>query len=201
MTPLTKNKNSAPSLPQIECGTCQQKLPLRLSNTGEPAGVWLCANCNVPFVACCVEEALLKNAELIRLDERSFDVTGQPKISLPERKKAIQLASRPVNAAILDKRRSERVAQSLVVPGVKLGPGFVPDGEPFQIMVANLSREGIGLVHNAPIDTDHIAIEFSPASESPIQVIVKLVRRRELTPPYFELGGLFLARLGSIALD
>ncbi len=190
--------NSAINLPQIQCGSCQQKLPLRLSNNGEPAAVWLCAKCNVPFVACCVEETLLQNASRIRLGERSFDVTGKQQISLVERQRVIKLASRPVNAANLEKRRSERVAQSLVVPAVKLGPKFVPVDEPFNIMVANLSQEGVGLIHNKPIETEHLAIEFSPTSESPIQVIVRLVRQRELSPPYYELGGELLVRLGSI---
>ncbi|NOZ41326.1 MAG: hypothetical protein GXP24_14035 [Planctomycetes bacterium] len=192
-------RTSAPNVPQIECGSCQQKLPLRLTTHNEPAAVWLCAKCNVPFVACCVREALLKNAQLIRLDERFFDVSGQPDISLSARQQAIKLASRPVNASHLDKRRSERVVQSLVVPAVKLVDGFVPVEEPFQLMVANLSREGIGLIHSEPIDSDYLVIEFSPKSKSPIQVIVHLVRQRELTPPYYELGGEFMVRLGSIA--
>jgi len=198
MTTTIPTRISAPSLPQIECGSCQQKLPLRLTTSSEQAAVWLCAKCNVPFVACCVEESLLKDASKIRLGERSFDVAGQQPISLSERQRVIKLASRPVNAANLEKRRSERVSQSLVVPAVKLGPGFVPIDEPFQILVANLSREGVGLIHNDAIDTEYIALEFSPTSESPIQVIVRLVRQRELTRPYCELGGVFLVRLGSV---
>ncbi len=193
-------KSSAPGVPQIECGSCQQKLPLRLTTHNEPAAVWLCAKCNVPYVACCVQEALLKNAKLIRLDERFYDVSDQPAISLNERKQAIRIASRPVGGAHLDQRRSERVAQSLVVPAIKLGEGFVPVEEPFQLMVANLSGEGVGLVHDGPIDTDYILIELSPNSQSPIQVIVRIVRQRELTAPYYELGGEFMVRLGSIAV-
>lgn len=190
---------SAPKLPHIECGSCQQKLPLRLTVGDEPAAVWQCAKCQVPFVARCVESALAKNASLIRLGKRSFDVSGQSNISLSKRQKAIQLSSRRVNASQLEQRRSKRVDQSLVVPAVKLGPGFVPYDEPFQIMVANLSREGVGLVHDGPLDCEHIAIEFSPTSTSPIQVIVRLVRQRELTAPYHEIGGVFFVRLGSIA--
>jgi len=194
-------RTSAPSLPQIECGSCLQKLPLRLTTNNEPAAVWRCAKCNVPFVACCVKDLLLKNAQLIRLDQRSFDISNQPTISMSERQRAIKMASRSLSADFLNKRRSERVDQSLVAPATKLGPGFIPIGEPFQVMVANLSREGVGLVHNAPIDTEQIALEFSPESQSPIQVIVRIVRQRELTPPYYELGGEFLARLGNISTD
>ena len=198
--PASDQSVSAPSLPQIECGSCQQKLPLRLTTNSEPAAVWRCAKCDVPFVACCVRQALLENAQLIRLDERSFDVSDQPAISLTERKRAIQLASRPVSAVHREMRRSERVAQSLVVPAIRLNNGFVPMGGSFQVMVANLSGEGVGLVHDGPIDSDYIAIEFSPTSQSPIQVVVQLVRQRELTPPYYELGGEFVVRLGSTAV-
>ena len=191
---------SGPSLPRIECGSCQQKLPIRLTTNSEPAAVWRCAKCNVPFVACCVRKALLEDAQLIRLDERSFDVSEEPEVSVAERKRAIQLASRPVSAAHPEMRRSTRIAQSLVVPTIRLSDGLVPMGDPFQVMVANLSGEGVGLVHDAPIDSKYVAIEFSPTSHSPIQVVVRLVRQRELTPPYYELGGEFLVRLGSIAV-
>jgi len=103
--PTTHQKVSAPSKLQIECGSCQKKLPLRLTTHDEPAAVWLCAKCNIPFVACCVREALLKRARLIRLDERFFDVSGQPDISLGKRQQAIKLASRTVGMSQLDKRR------------------------------------------------------------------------------------------------
>lgn len=200
MSTTQVHKSAPATVPQIQCGGCQQKLPLRLTQNEERAGVWVCAGCNVSFVACCVREALLQNAHLIRLDERFFDITGKPSVSLNERKRAIRLASRPVNAALLEKRRSERVSQSLVVPGVRLCESFVPVGDAFPIMVANLSREGVGLVHDERIETEYLALEFSPTSQSPIQVIVRVVRQREITPPYFELGGEFLARLGSIAI-
>lgn len=196
---LTQARSSAaPSLPQIECGNCQEKLPLRLTNNSEPAAVWLCAQCNVSFVACCVPEALPEGAHSIRLDERFFDISGMPPVSLSERKRAIKLASRPLSKAILNKRRSERVSQSLVVPAIRLGENFVPEGGAFPLMIANLSREGVGMVHDQRIVSDYIAIEFSPTSQSPIQVIVRVVRQRELSPPYFELGGEFLVRLGSM---
>ncbi len=193
-------KMPAPSLTQIECGSCQQKLPLRLTTHDEPAAVWLCAKCNVPFVACCVKSALIKDAQSIRLDERYFDVSGKGSIAEEDRQRAIRLASRPVNSSQMDKRRSERVNQSLVVPACKIGPGFVPVDEPFLVMIANLSGEGVGLVHDERIETEYLAIELSPTSQSPIQVIVRLVRQRELTSPYFELGGELLVRLGSLAV-
>ncbi len=197
--PLESLQINSTGLPQIQCGSCEQKLPLRLSKDEEPAAVWLCAKCNIPYVACCVKEALLKNAAMIRLDERYFNTAGQSELSLDQRRQAVRLASRQVSTKMQNQRRSERVAQSLVIPAVKLGVGLVPVGDPFQIMVANLSAEGVGLVHDAPIETEYIAIELSPTSQSPIQVVVRIVRQRPLTPPYHELGGELLVRLGSLA--
>jgi len=199
MPTFSSQETSAPSHQQIECGSCQQKLPLCLTKHDEPAAVWLCARCNVPFVACCVKKALLRNAQLIRLDERYFDVAEQPAVSIRERQVAIQLAKRAIEKSYLQQRRSERVAQLLVVPAIKIESGFTPIDDPFQIMVANLSIEGVGLVHDGPINTEYVALELSPHSQSPIQVIVRLVRQRELTPPFYELGGEFLVRLGSVA--
>lgn len=144
-----------------------------------------------------MKEALIEGAHLIRLDERFFDISDASPFSLVERQRVIKLSSRMVSPEVLEKRRSERVSQSLVVPAICLGDGFVPLDEPFPMMVANLSREGVGMVHNERISTEYLALEFSPTSQSPIQVIVRLVRQRELAPPYFELGGEFLVRLGS----
>lgn len=198
--PTLHQKAPAHRLPQIECGGCKQKLPIRLTVNDEPAAVWLCATCNIPFVACCVEELLQNSGELIRFDERFFDVSEHPPISRTERRRSYQLASRPHGPGVKNQRRSERSPESLVVPAVELDHELVPTGEPFQIMVSNLSREGVGLIHDSQIDVDHIAIKLSIDNQEPIQVVVKIVRQRELTPPYYELGGLFKYRLGSVAI-
>lgn len=86
----------------------------------------------------------------------------------------------------------------MVVPAVLLSDALVPEGEPFPLMVSNLSKEGVGMIHDDRIDTEYLAIELSPTSQSPIQVILQVVRQRELTPPYFEIGGEFVVRLGSL---
>jgi len=198
MPPTLPLSSATSTLAQIQCGSCLQKLPLRLTNGDEYAAAWLCVKCQVPFVACGVAEALLENAELVRLSEQAFDISGQAPISLSERQRAVQLASRPINKTHLDQRRSERISKSLAVPAVQLDSNFTPMGNAFQIMVANLSPEGVGMVHDQPIEAEHLCLEFSPTSQSPIQILVRLVRQRELTPPYNELGGLFLTRLGNL---
>ena len=157
----------------------------------------LCAECSVPFVALCVEDRLSQSAKSVKLDSRYFDTSGLPSISPALRRQVLALAHRAAEAIDEEKRRSTRVSQSLVVPAVKLGPGFVPEGMSFQLMVANLSREGIGLVHNSPIETEYLALELASGKQEPIQVIVRLVRQCELDPPFYEIGGEFYVRLGS----
>jgi hypothetical protein len=66
-------------------------------------------------------------------------------------------------------------------------------------VVANLSREGVGLVHPGRIEAEFIAMLLGAQEESPIQVIVRLVRHLQLEDPYFEIGGEFLLRLGSVS--
>ena len=188
-----------PKSRHIECGNCRQSLPLRMTECGERAAVWLCAECSVPFVALCIEDRLPGNANSVRLDARYFDTTGLPSISPVIHRHVLALANRKTSSVAQEKRRSTRKAQSLVVPAVCLGPGFVPEGMSFRLIVANLSCEGIGLIHNACIGSEYIALELGTGIEEPIQVIVQIVRQRRLDPPFYEIGGIFYVRMGSEA--
>ena len=182
---------------EVKCGNCKNNLPLRLSSQGETAAVWLCAECSMPFMALCLQERLTVESNTVRLHERYFDISNAPEISPALRRHVAQLASREAEPIAEDKRRSQRISQSLVVPAVCLNNDYCPDGEPFQLMVANLSREGIGLVHDGSIDAKYVAIELGTGNDEPIQVIVRLIRQCALVPPYREIGGEFYVRLGN----
>ncbi len=184
---------------EIKCGQCLGKLPLRLSQQGERGAVWLCAECSVPFVSLCVKDRLPNDAAAIRLDERYFDTEGLPPISPKVRREVVKLAERAAAEIADEHRRSERISQSLVVAAVKLNAGLNPEGPSFQVMVANVSQEGIGLVHNDVIDAEYIALKLPLGGGEPIQVVVRLLRKRELQTPLREYGGEFFVRLGSIA--
>lgn len=183
-------------LPNIDCGGCGTTLPLRSSDGVETDAIWLCCECRIPYVACCVEDLLEINATSIRLDERYFDVSDQAPISLAERREVALILNRVPKPAASNRRRSKRIMQSIAVPAVDLGEGFAPEGDAYQVMVANLSKEGIGIVHDGPIDTEFLAVELTPLKEAPLQVIVHLVRQRQLDPIYYVIGGEFMFRLG-----
>ncbi|MGI9430065.1 MAG: PilZ domain-containing protein [Bythopirellula sp.] len=185
--------------PEIQCGHCTGKLPLRMSQQGERGVVWLCAECSVPFVSLCIKDRLPDDGRTVKLDDRYFDTDGLPPISAKLRREVMKLAERAAAVIADNQRRSERVTHSLVVPAVKLDAGLNPVGQTFQVMVANVSREGVGLVHNELIDSEFIAMRLPLDDEEPIQVVARLVRERELKKPLREFGGEFFVRLGSVA--
>ncbi len=172
-------------------------LPLRITDSPEQmAAVWKCATCNVPIVGFCEKSLLLRNSHTVLLDDRYFDVSDVPEIDLEQRQAVAQMAQKKPVAYQAERRRSHRVAQSLVAPAICLTPELMPFGKPFQVMVANLSREGIGLVNRERIESDFIAMLLTLQPERTIQVIVRIKGHLQLEEPYYEVGGEFLLRLG-----
>ena len=70
------------------------------------------------------------------------------------------------------------------------------DVERRQVMVTDLSHEGIGLVNRGRIKSDFIAMLLSPRAERTIQVFVRIVRHVHLKDTYYVVGGEFHLRLG-----
>ena len=194
---LLEPLSNAPA--EVECGHCREHLPLRMSQQGERGAVWLCAECSVPFVSLCIKDRLSYDGRSVKLDERYFDTEGLPPISPKLRKEVARLAERAEAAMSENLRRSERKNQSLVVPAVKLDASLNPFGRSFQVMVANVSREGACIVHNAPIESEYVALKLPVDDEEPVQVMARLVRQRELKKPLREFGAEFYVRLGSVA--
>ena len=186
-----------PNSPFIQCRQCEQKLPLRTTGSSEQiAAAWKCAKCNAPVVGFCEKALLQQNSHTVLLDDRYFDVSGVPEIDLEQLQAVAQMAQRKPTSHQAQGRRSERVAQSLVAPATCLTPELMPFGEPFQVMVANLSREGIGLVNRERIESDFIGMLLTLQPERTIQVIVRIKGHLQLEEPYYEVGGEFLLRLG-----
>ena len=140
---------------------------------------------------------LLQNSHTVLLDDRYFDLSGLPEINLEQQRRLVaKMAQRKPAAYQTERRRSKRVAQSLVAPAICLTPELMPFESSFQVMVANLSREGIGFVNRGRIKSDFIAILLTPQPEKTNQVIVRIVWQLKLEGPYFEVGGEFHLRLG-----
>jgi hypothetical protein len=170
-----------------------------MTDVGEHAARWQCARCGLPFAAICSGEQLAEFSSLVRLDDIYFDTNGLPDITSAQRAVVSRIAAKSRREVDRERRRSRRVSQSLVVPAVALGSNLNPIGSPMQLMVANISPEGIGLVHSRPITRELIVVELMPVDRAPVQVIVKLVWCRPLQGHLYESGGRFVIRLGSEA--
>lgn len=195
---MSTNVQDAPETAEIECGHCKGSLPLRMSKQGERGAVWLCAGCSVPFVSICIKDRLPSDSQNIKLDDRYFDTDGLPPVSPKLRREVIKMAKRTARTIEDNHRRSERITHSLVVPAVRLNAEFNPIGRSFQVLVSDISREGIGLINNGAIDTAYIALKLSFDDDEEVQVVTKLVRERELQGTMREFGGEFFVRLGSV---
>ena len=86
-----------------------------------------------------------------------------------------------------------------MAPAVILDSRFHPAIEPFDVIVTDVSQEGIGIMHPDLIDGDRIALEFNHGRPNAIQVVVKLVHDQPVDQDFYEIGGQFFVRLGSVA--
>jgi hypothetical protein len=193
--PPTENSPTV-QLAQIECGNCAHTLPLRMSGEGELPAVWQCTHCKMPYSAICLKDHLSIKSNNIQLDRRYFNTSGFQPISLWQRQKITKIVNRQTRVVNLEKRRSARIDQSLLVPGVTLNHDLNPLGVPIHLLVVNLSKEGVGLIACCPIYASYLALDLSLDDSKQIQVIVRIVRERLHDPPFREYGCEFVARLG-----
>jgi hypothetical protein len=181
---------------KIDCVNCIKSLPLTMSRAMEESSVWLCAGCGMSFVGLADTELLQEQGRLVRLHEQYFDVSYVPDIPKSIRRHIASQATRSLLPAHLEKRRSERIYNSMVIQAVEMDQSFVVRGKPMKVILTDISREGVGLAIPQPIDNDLLAIKFPITSGNAIQAIVRVNRQRELSHPFVEVGCEFVTRLG-----
>lgn len=181
----------------IECVNCVKTLPLCLSRDMDQSSVWICAGCGVSFVGLADPDLLERQGRLVRLHDQYFDDSELPDIPMPIRRHVASQATRSLLPAHLEKRRSERLYNSMVVPAVQMDKKFVLRGQTMKAILTDISREGVGMAIPQGLEYDHLAVKFPVTSGSPIQAVVRVVRKRELSPPFIEIGCEFVARLGN----
>jgi ribosomal protein L37AE/L43A len=195
--PEVIDKPEVNAQPQIECVNCVKTLPLRLSRELDQSSVWICAGCGVSFVGRADSELLERQGRLVRLHDQYFDDSDAPDIPMHIRRHIASLATRSSLPAHLEKRRSERVYNSMVIQAVELDRDFVLQGKAMKIILTDISREGVGLAIPQPLQHDLLVIKFPISSGSSIQAIVRATRQRELSPPFLEFGCEYVTRLGN----
>lgn len=182
---------------QIECVNCVKTLPLRLSRDLEQTSVWICAGCGVSFVGLIDPEMLERNGRLVRLHDQYFDDSDCPDIPMHIRRHIASLATRSLLPPHLEKRRSERVFNSMVIQVVELDEEFILRGPAQKVVLTDISREGVGLGIPQELTHPYLAIKFPVTTGSAIQAIGRVSRQRDLSPPFIEYGCEFVTRLGN----
>lgn len=185
------------SLRHIQCVNCVKTLPLSISQDMEQAAVWICAGCGVSFVGLPDSELLERQGRLIRLHDQHFDDCECPDIPLTIRRHIASLATRSSLPAHLEKRRSERVYSSMIIQAVEMDDNFILQGSAKKVILTDISREGVGIAIAEGFNARNLAIKFPITTGSSIQAIVRIVRQRELSPPFIEYGCEFITRLGN----
>lgn len=185
------------SLPLIECVNCVKTLPLRISRDLEQSSVWICAGCGVSFVGLADPELLERQGRLIRLHDQYFDDSALPDIPVHIRRHIASLATRSALPAHLEKRRSERVYNAMVIQAVEMDRNFVLQNTVMKVILTDISRDGVGLAIPQTLSHNLLALKFPAASGSAIQAIVRVSRQRDLSSPFIEFGCEFVTRLGN----
>lgn len=185
------------SLPQIECVNCVKTLPLRVSRDIEQSSVWICAGCGVSFVGLAHPDSLERQGRLVRLHDQYFDVSEIPEIPMHIRRHIASQASRSSLPAHLEKRRSERVYNSMMIQAVEMDRDFVLHGNAMKVILNNISRDGAGLAIPNSLTNDFLVLKIPVTGGSAIQIIARVCRQRELSSPFLEVGCEFVTRLGN----
>ena len=191
------NSSEVCSLPQIECANCVKTLPLRISRDLEQSSVWICAGCGMSFVGLAHAESLERQGRLVQLHDQCFDVNEVPDIPLHIRRHIASQVSRSSLPAHLEKRRSERVSNSMMIQAVAMDRDFVLHGNAMKVILNDISREGAGLAIPNTLTKDFLALKIPVTGGSAIQIIARVCRQRELSSPFLEVGCEFVTRLGN----
>ena len=115
-----------------------------------------------------------------------FDWQKVPEPSADIRDAMRQLARRPPRA-LSDRRCEERVTVNETAVALTLDSALEPVGQPFKLMIRDLSQHGIGLIHAQRLAHEPIAVSWR-SMRGPRVVVVARVLRCRLAGACFDIG-------------
>ena len=139
---------------------------------------------------------MISHGHLVCLEDRYFDTRRKSGIGPDLMQQLDRYLWEKHSFSGDERRRSIRRKDIHIEVGIELSDSFTPVGLPREMLIADLSRDGIGLIHNGYFQSNYLALELSLNAELPVQVIVKIVRQREVNSYFYQIGGHFVARLG-----
>lgn len=181
----------------ITCESCAEELPLYSSNHLEQSSLWVCTNCGANHIAYADADLLPEFSSLVRIHEQQFETSDAPGIPAHIRVHLASIANRAVPQDVMNRRRSARVVNPLMVSAIEMDNNFVVTGKALTVIMTDVSREGVGLALAEGTEATFLALQFPSCDKQVIQVIARVVRQQALISPYVAVGCEFMFRLGS----
>jgi DNA-binding response OmpR family regulator len=100
----------------------------------------------------------------------------------------LQRLSRPAPYGLVERRRSVRIAMKEIAIAIPLDERFEPLADPFKLVVRDLSRRGIGLVHSKLVEGSYLALMWRSKERKRVVVLVHVTRCRLLSG-FYDIGG------------
>lgn len=91
----------------------------------------------------------------------------------------------------LERRAVPRLPTAFSATVVRLADDLQPIGEPFDVVVRNISTKGLAFLSSQPIGVDHVTINMANSASTSVELRVR-VRRCQPLGPCFDVGGEFV---------
>ena len=185
---------------RITCPGCQLALPVRVAQLGEEAALWQCARCNRPEVGVVIPSLMQDFADHILLGACYFDLPSTAGIRYEMWQATFRHAQALHRVPANEARRARRMARIAAVEAIELNRDLQPVGQPFSVMLSDISPSGVGLINTHSLVEPFVAIRLPPVRENQIQVIAELKHQDLLRNGFYSIGGKLVHRLGSVRL-
>ena len=167
----------------LPCVGCPSHLPLRPVVEGERGFRWECCGCGAQVVGVMIEtddEAAKARVRLVGLQ-----VDGN---RLPQPADGVQDVARQYEQGGMARR-----SVAIAVTALALNADMHPVGEPFRMMTRDISKSGIGLLHDKEISAPYLAIQLPGLKNGLVQIVAKVVRCHPMGSVY-DVGAQFIGR-------
>jgi hypothetical protein len=96
----------------------------------------------------------------------------------------------------VERREVPRLPTAFPATVVLLTEEMEPAGEPFDVVVRNISTKGLAFLSSQQIDVQHVGVTLTNPSGAEVELQVR-VRRCQPLGPCFDVGGEFMNRVTS----
>jgi hypothetical protein len=178
------------------CSSCRANIMLRPPTIDSKASAWRCKKCSAIYF-CADDDEGEESFGIERIDPKSYDpflVGADVHFIPPENVKRLVKAATPNTFARIDLRKHKRHPITVPVIAVPLAADFRVSGEPMKMTTLNVSLGGAALLHTRVVDVPYLAIDFSAAGIELMQVVLRVLRVRNVGAVY-EVAGEFVSQL------